>query len=208
MFFKRKCKITFIRHGATINTDENRFFDDEKFPAINEAGRIEMENISEWIDNTGLKIDKIYTSPALRCVQSTRVLSQVCSQDFEILYTLTGRKNGIFSGLTAEEINKKYPGKLEEYYKNPENYTPENAEPLFDFNKRVDEVIKDIIKNNINKRLIIITHGEIIQSAIANAVGIPPENQFKIYIPPASATQISYFEDFASLIYSGYIPKG
>ena len=32
MLFKRKCKITFIRHGATINTEENRFFDDENYP--------------------------------------------------------------------------------------------------------------------------------------------------------------------------------
>ena len=207
MFFNRKCKITFIRHGATINTDENRFYDDERFPAINETGKLEMERISEWIDNVGLKIDKIYTSPALRCVQSTRVLSEICGQDFEILYSLMGRKNGIFSGLSAEEINKKYPGKLEEYFKRPESYTPDGGEALIDFSTRVDSIIQDIIKNNQNKRLVIVTHGGIIQAAVANALNIPLKDRFKIYIPTASATQISYFENFASLIYSAYIPR-
>ena len=207
MFFKRKCKITFIRHGSTINTEENRFFDDERFPAINETGRNEMEAISEWIDNTGLKIDKIYTSPALRCVQSTRVLSDICSQDFEILFSLTGRKNGIFSGLTIEEINKKYPGDIEKYYKTPELYTPNGGESLEELNHRVDAILQEIINKNKNKRLVIVTHGEIIQSAIANSLGIPLNKQFQIYVPPASATQISYFEDFNSLIYSSYIPR-
>jgi len=50
MLFKRKCKITFISHGATINTEENRFFDDENFPSLNENGRDEIENIAKWLD--------------------------------------------------------------------------------------------------------------------------------------------------------------
>ena len=104
MFFKRKCKITFIKHGATINTEENRFFDDENFPAVNETGRIEIEKISEWVKNKGLKVDKIYTSSALRCVQSARILSDNFRQDFEIIDSLTNRKSGSWSGLTLEEI--------------------------------------------------------------------------------------------------------
>lgn len=208
MFLNRKCKITFIRHGATINTDEIRFYDDEKFPAINETGRLEMERISEWINNIGLKIDKIYTSPALRCVQSTRILSDFCNQDFEIIHNLTNKKNGIFSGLTTEEINKKYPGKVKEYFTNPEGFTPEGGEPLVDFNTRVDSIIRDIIKNNQNKRLVIVTYGEIIQAAISNILNVPLNDRFKIYVPTASATQISYFDDFESLIYSGYVPRG
>ena len=208
MFLNRKCKITFIKHGATINTEENRFFDDEKYPAINETGRLEMEKISEWIADTGLKTDKIYTSPSLRCIQSTRILADILKQDFEILNNLTGRKNGIFSGLTAEEINKKYKGKFQEYYANPEKYTPDGGESLKEFNLRVNSLIDDIIQANPNKRLVIVTHGEIIRSAISNILDIPLNSQFKIYVPTASATQISYFENFASLIYSAYKLRG
>lgn len=206
MFFKRKCKITFIKHGATINTEENRFFDDESFPAINETGKHEIENISEWIGNKGLKVDKIYTSSALRCIQSSRILSEKFNQDFEIIDNLTSRKSGVWSGLSIEDIEKKYPLKLSQYYTNPQDYTPDGGETLLDFNTRVNNTINEIIKNNLHKRLIIVTHGEVIQSAIANAIGIPLENQFKTYIPSGSATQISYFEDWASLIYSAYIP--
>ena len=107
MLFKRKCKITFIRHGATINTEENRLFDDESYPALNVNGKYQMEKIAAWIKNKGLKIDKIYSSTALRTVQSAEIISSVCKKDFELLPGLTSRRNGIWSGLSFEEIEKK-----------------------------------------------------------------------------------------------------
>ena len=82
MLFKRKCKITFIRHGATINSEENRFFDDENYPAINSNGKAEMEKIAIWIRDKGLKIDNIFSSSALRCEQSARIISSICGKDF------------------------------------------------------------------------------------------------------------------------------
>ena len=206
MLFKRKCKITFIRHGATINTEENRLFDDETYPAINANGKEEMEKIALWVKNKGLKIDAIYSSSALRTVQSARILADICEYDFSVLDNLTSRKTGVWSGLSFEEIEQKYPNMLEAYHKNPEHYCPEGGETTIELNIRVAKAINEIIENNLNKRIIIVTHGEVIQAAIANALGIPVKNQFKVYIPTGSATQISYFEDFASLVYSSYIP--
>ena len=206
MLFKRKCKITFIRHGATINTEEYRFYDDESYPAINANGKAEIEKIAVWIKNKGLKIDKIYSSSALRCEQSARILSSICNRDFEIISGLNSRKVGVWSGLSYEEIEEKYPNKLEDFHKNPERFSPENGELLSSLNERVSQILDTIISENLNKRLIIVTHAEVIQAAIANALSIPPNSQFKVYIPTGSATQISYFEDFASLVYSAYIP--
>ncbi len=206
MFFRRKCKITFIRHGATINTEENRLFDDETYPAINALGKYEMTRIANWVKAKGLKTDNIYASSALRTVQSAEILSKICNHDFEIISDLQSRKTGVWSGLSFDEIEKKYPHMLEEYHKNPENYCPEGGETTIQLNERVKTAVQKIIENNLNKRIIIVTHGEVIQSAIANALEIPPSNQFKIYIPTGSATQISYFEDFASLVYSAYLP--
>ena len=206
MFFKRKCKITFIKHGATINTEEHRFFDDETFPSLNETGKMEMEKISQWVYDKGIKTDKIYTSSAQRCVQSARILSQVCEQDFEILENLSSRKSGSWSGLSLENIEEKFTGQLSLYYKEPQHFTPVGGESLEEFNNRISEAIENIVKNNLYKRIIIITHGDVIQSAIAKALNVPLDNQFKIYVPAGSATQISYFEDFSSLVYSAYIP--
>lgn len=206
MLFKRKCKITFIRHGATINTEENRFFDDENYPALNANGKDEMEKIAIWVKNKGLKIDRVFSSSALRCEQSARILASICNCDFEKIEQLTSRKVGVFSGLTFEDVEQQYPNKVAEFYKNPEEFIPAGGESILDFNKRIAEIISSIIEENQGKRLVVITHGSVIQAVVANALSIPSKDQFKVYIPTGSATQISYFEDFASLVYSAYIP--
>jgi hypothetical protein len=46
----------------------------------------------------------------------------------------------------------------------------------------------------------------VVQAAIAKTLGIKPENQRKTLIKTGSLTQISYFEGWSSLIYSGYLP--
>ncbi len=204
--FKRKCKITFIRHGSTLYTEENRLFDDENYPPINENGRLEMEKISHWIKEKGLKIDRVYSSSALRSIQSTRILSKICKKDFEIISSLKGRKAGLWSGLSFDQIEQRYPQMLECYHNDRENYWPEGGENTKALNKRVQGTINKIIEENIGNRLIIVTHAEVIQAAIANALGIPADGQFKVYVPTGSATQISYYTNWASLVYSAHLP--
>ena len=34
MYFNRKCKITFISHGATIYSEEGRFSDNPNYPPL------------------------------------------------------------------------------------------------------------------------------------------------------------------------------
>ncbi len=170
--FNRKCKITFIAHGATIHSEENRKSDRENYPPINEAGEEEMEKISEWLKKRAIKTDKIYTSPALRTVQSAKIISKALKKEFEIMETFTSKKD--------EEIS--------------------------DFTKRISLIIKKIVEDNIGKRIIVITYPEVIQAAISSAIKLSAKNQTNVYIKTGSASQISYFENWSSLVYSGCVP--
>lgn len=204
--FKRKCKITFISHGATIYSEENRISDNENYPPINDAGEEEIEKICQWLKKRAIKNDKIYTSSALRTIQSAQMISKVFKTDFEILDGLSPRKCGIWSGLTFEQIEEKYPHMLEQLHENPCSYCPDCGETILDFNKRVSRIIKNIVNENTSNRIIIVTHPEVIQSAISKAIQLSPKHQAKVYIKTGSATQISYFENWSSLVYSGYVP--
>lgn len=204
--FKRKCKITFICHGATINSEEKRLSDNEKHPPLNESGQDEIEKVCEWLKRRAIKNDKIYTSSALRTVQSAQMISKALKTDFEILDGLHSRKRGVWSGLTFEQIEVKYPQMLEQFHQNPCSFCQDGGETIIDFNKRVSKIIKKIVEENAGNRIIIVTHPDIIQSAICKAIQLPPKNQAKVYIKTGSATQISYFDGWASLMYSGQVP--
>lgn len=204
--FNRKCKVTFISHGATIHSDENRLSDNGNYPPLNDSGQDEIEKICEWLKKRAIKNDKIYSSSALRTVQSAQMISKVFKKDFEVIEELHPRKCGALSGLTFEQIEEKYPQILEQMHANPCSFSPECGETVLEFNKRISKALKQIIDDNIGNRVIIVTHPEVIQSAISKAIGLPPQHQAKIYIKTGSASQISYFETWASLVYSGCVP--
>lgn len=204
--FNRKCKITFISHGATIYSEEGRLSDNENYPPINESGQEEIERICEWLKKRAIKNDRIYTSPSTRTIQSVQMISKVFKKDFEILENLKPRNYGLWSGMTFEHIEEKYPQMLEQLHANPCSFCPDKGEAISDFNKRVSKILKEIVEENVGNRIIIVTHPEVIQAAISKAIQLPSQHQSKIYIRTGSATQISYFESWASLVYSGYIP--
>lgn len=204
--FKRKCKITFIRHGSTIYSDENRLCDKLNYPPLNEVGKIEAENIAQWVEKRSPKVDKIYSSPDVKSMQTCELVAKEYKKDFQIIDNLYSRKSGEWNGLTFEQIEKQYPEEIKKYHKDRANYWCEGGENISDFSLRVRNTILELIEKNKGKRIIIVTTGDVIQAEICNALGIPLQNIGQIYIPCGSATQLSYFTEWTSLVYSAHVP--
>lgn len=199
---KRKCKITFISHGETIHTQENIISDSEKHPSLTEGGKEEILNVCQYLKKRGVKSDKIFSSPAKRCIQTAKSISTALKKDFEILDELTTRKFGSLNGKTLESILKKYSSKDSEL----PDVEALGGESINVFNTRVKKIIEEIVENNIGGRITIITYPSVIQAVVAETLSLSPENQYKLLIKTGSLTQISYFYNWSSLIYSDYIP--
>ena len=208
MYFHRKCKITFICHGATIYSEEGRFSDAENYPPLSELGIEEMESLSKYLKARGVKNDVIYTSPSIRTIQSAMMVAKIFKKDYVIVDELKTRACGEWNGLTFSQILKKYPEGLAKILAEPDKTTMAGAESSVEFISRVKKVIDDIVAQNVGNRVIVVTHPEVIQAAICAALDIPADKLPKIFIRTGSATQISYFEDWASLVYSDYVPLG
>lgn len=206
MLFDRKCKITYICHGATIYSEEFRYSDAEHYPPLNEAGYEEMDKICEFLKLRGVKNDKIYTSPALRTVQSAELIAKLYKKDYEIIEDLHPKSCGVWNGLTFDQIEEKTHSAVEDSFLNPDKKLYGEKESWSEFITRVGSVIDKVVADNIENRIIIVTHPEVIQAAICNAIGLPHAMVGRVYIRTGSATQISYYENWASLKYSGYVP--
>lgn len=196
--FKRRCKITFISHGATVHSMDGIINDTLKYPKLNEFGEEEIEKVCEYLEKRGVAYDKIYTSPNSCCTQSAQIIAKLFNQK-AISIDLTQRNHGVWHGNFYTDLFK-------EYGRNVLTQTPENGESLLDFNNRVSNMIDKLIKENKGNRIIIVTTPEVIQSALAKTLDLEPENQHKILIKTGSLTQISYFEGWSSVIYSDYSP--
>ena len=195
------CKITFIAHGATIHSEEFRFYDTENYPPLSDLGTHEIEKICEYLKKRGIKNDCIYASPSLRCSQSAQYIAKLFKTNFTVIPEFYARKYGEWNGLTFNKVLATY-NSVKEF----SIAKPEQGESLEELNKRVGKVILELVENNLGKRIIVVTTPEIIQSAIALTLEMPVEAQSNILIKTGSASQISYFQTWSSLIYSGYVP--
>ncbi len=197
--FKRKCKITFVSHGATVHTLDGIICDTEKYPKLNEFGEEEIEKVCGYLENRAVAYDKIYTSASARCTQSAEIIAKLFKKKITII-DLPARNHGDWNGRSYEDLFDQY---------GPEVILqqPNNGESLEVFNKRVSDIIDRLVEENRGNRIIVVTSPDVIQSAIAKTLELTAVNQFKNLIKTGTLTQISYFEgDWSSVIYSDHMP--
>jgi len=206
MYFNRRCKITFISHGATIYSEEGRFSDNPNYPPLSDLGVEETENVVKYLKARAIKNDVIYSSPAVRTQQSAEMISKLFKQDFETVEDLTSRKCGNWNGLTYSQILAKYPDGISEILSNLESNNEDSGENTVEFIARIKKVIDELVEKNDGNRIIIVTHPDVIQAAICAALDISADKMLKIYIRTGSVTQISYFENWSSLVYCDHVP--
>lgn len=203
--FNRKCKITFVSHGSTIFTQENRLYDICDYPPLNDEGKNQIQKLALWLKKNDPEFDIIYSSPAKRAIQSANIIASEYKKDYEIINDVNGKNMGAWGGKTFSQIEKKFPEQLDQYHKNPCKFHPEGGESLEDLSNRVKSVLDEIVQNNTGRRVLIITHCGFIQSAIANAIQAPAQNCSRVYVPTASASQINYYKEWSSLVYSSFV---
>ncbi len=206
MYFNRRCKITFISHGATIYSEEGRFSDNPNYPPLSDLGVEETENLVKYLKARAIKNDVIYSSPAVRTQQTAEMFSKLFKQEFEIVDDLTARKCGGWNGLTYSQILAKYPDGISEILANLESDDVNSGESTVAFIERIKKVIDRLVEENNGNRIIIVTHPDVIQAAICAALDISADKMLKIYIRTGSVTQISYFENWSSLVYCDHVP--
>ena len=205
MYFHRKCKITFVCHGATIYSEVGMLSDALKYPPLSESGVEEIEALGKYLKARGVKNDVIYTSPSIRTVQSAMMIAKLFKKDYVTVDELTLRKYGNWNSQTIGQLLNKYPEGFNHLLLNPDE-SMGDAESSTQLVSRVKKVIDNLVEQNIGNRIIIVTHPEIIQAAICAALDISEDKLNKIFIRTGSATQISYFDNWASLVYSDYTP--
>lgn len=206
MYFNRKCKITFICHGATIYSEEGRISESENYPPLSELGVEEMEALTKYLKSRAVKNDVIYTSPAVRTRQSAMMISKLFKKDYVVVDDLTSRRLGQWNGMTVGQILEKYPDGIQDLLLHPNKNADSVVEASDEFVARIKAIIDRLVEENVGNRIIIVTYPDVIQAAICGALEIPADKLSKIFIRTGSATQITYFEKWSSLVYSDHVP--
>lgn len=159
-------RIHLIRHGKTLANAQGRFVGRTDIP-VSEEGIAELRSLSETYEYPG--VQKVYSSPLLRCVQTAQILYPA----FEpvLIDGLREYDFGDYENKTAAELVDDAP--FMAWLKN--GTVPESMENMHDFEQRIragfESVLKDMMANKLTSAAVII-HGGVMMTLLS-ALGLP-----------------------------------
>ncbi len=146
-------KIYLMRHGET-DLNKKRCFYGNLDISINQRGKEQAQILHTLMQD--IPVDKVYVS-SLRRSQETAQLVFPASIPIP-LKNLDEKGFGLWEGLTADQIQERFPLEWETWLAEPFTYKPPEAEDFGDFQDRVWTEIDRIIKDYPNQSLALVAH--------------------------------------------------
>ena len=156
-------KILLVRHGETRWNLENRFQGGLNSD-LTQHGRVQAKNLA--LNLSKVKIDKIYSSPAPRALETAHILVNDRELHPISINELREIELGPWEGLTKSEAEKLYPEQFSNFWTNPESFQLSGAETFSCLLNRVGQTIENLFNCHKGKNIIIVSHWMSINAAL------------------------------------------
>jgi len=153
---------------------------------LSEKGIRQAQALAESLREKGFAA--VYTSPLQRCRRAAELLAARC----EIVDDLRELDHGAWEGRTYDEIAASDPGRYREWMERPCEVRFPDGESLADLRERVLAAAAGIRSRHDGQAIAIVTHIGPIRVLLAEALGMPLENMFRMVQSYAGINLIRY----------------
>jgi probable phosphoglycerate mutase len=172
--------LTLVRHGETEWNAAGRIQGHLDIP-LSDTGLAQAAAIGRRLG--GEAFDAILSSDLERALQTSRPIVRHLGQTILRDARLRERHLGVLQGLTGEEAAIRQPQAWGAFKaRNPEAVL-EGGETLGEFSQRVVGLIDELLTTHAGRRLLLVTHGGVLDAAYRHATGMPLDalRDFPIY---------------------------
>ncbi len=128
---------------------------------ISELGEKQLKALSERFKN--IKLDRVYSSPMLRTVKTAAAAVGMKGLEIYKREALKELHGGVIEGRRFDEIAEKYPQLWDNWNNSPQNFNPENGEPMREAYERIWNEILALAKENKGRTIAVSTHGGVLR---------------------------------------------
>ena len=151
---------------------------------LSEAGWEHMHSsIDERAEKRDTDWDVIISSPMLRCKEFSQHLAEERNIPIKVIENLREAGYGSWEGKTPEEIQADGEDEYWEFFADPVNNRPSNAEPLEFFTPRINEVFGDILTQYQGQHVLLVSHLAVTRAIIGIILRMPLASQQLIDMP-------------------------
>lgn len=180
-----------IRHGHINTGSEKRYIGSTNLP-LDELGKEQVKALSRFLLSEHL--DAIYSSPLVRCIQTTDAICRYHGLSYTLLDDLREIHMGDWENKTIASIKETYPKAYEERGINIEYFTPPHGENFAMLSKRVIKAFNHIEQTNA-KHIAIVAHAGVNRVLLSHLLGRRLNDLFSIEQPYGSITPLHYDSD-------------
>lgn len=190
-------RVYLMRHGEVQNGGEKRYNGHIDID-ITEKGIDQMRRLAERL--AGKRISAVYSSDLIRSVKGAEIISKSIGLACTSVRELRERSVGAWEGLTAEEINQRYPEQYSAWRADLLNYRPPNGECVYDVRDRILPVYRKLLNTHTGQEIAMLLHGGVNRIILADAIGLDLRNLFSMEQSFGALNIIDYFDDGMAVV--------
>ena len=161
--------ILLARHGET-DWNRDRRWQGHADPPLNEEGRRQAEALADELADRPLAA--VYTSDLRRARETAEIVAKVHRLEVEIEPALREIHVGSWEGLTAAEVEERYPEGWARFQNGERGHDGETHE---DHSLRVVEAVRRIAHEHPDEEILIVSHGGSLRAVQRAVLGLAPE---------------------------------
>jgi len=173
-------KIYLIRHGLT-ESNKNNIYAGWNEESLCQEGINALLEIGKKLKE--FKIEKIYSSPIRRAIQTAEVLNSFLNKAVEIEENLKEMKMGPWEGLSEEVVAEKFPKEWRIWNLEPSELKLDGRETLKELHLRALEAVKKISNLSDSLKILAVTHVALIRVLIIYYNNLSMDDYRKIDVP-------------------------
>jgi len=163
-------ELILIRHGQTVWNLQGRH-QGHVDSDLSELGVRQARAVAERL--AILPFSALYSSDLKRAYHPAKFIARKTGHSILVDPRLRERNYGIFRGLTLGEIQARYPAEYARFRSgDPDYVVPEGESARQKFDRAV-ECLQAIVRANLGRRAVVVTHGGVLDAAFRYAVGLP-----------------------------------
>jgi len=187
-------RLYLVRHGQVENFSEGTY-NGHKDVDITELGVRQMEAVADRLKDENLA--GVYSSDLIRTKRGADIIATEHGLIPESHSTLRELNVRSWEGLTANEIEEKFPGAFDEWWGNIADYRIPGGESIRNMSGRVIPALKKILSANYGRSIVLVAHGAVNRAILADAMKLDLNNIYSIEQNYGCLNIIDYFSKYA-----------
>lgn len=189
-------RLWLVRHGEPHSDIRGRCYG-RLDAGLSDAGRAQLERVALALSDE--RLSALYASPRVRTQESAEAIARFQSCAVQTDEDLREIDFGDFEGRAYDEIARLYPAIYQQWMEHPTEVQFPNGESFQAMRQRVLSTAKRLVAVHRGETIAIVSHGGVNRILLAEALGVPDANVFRIAQSYGARSLIQYIGDYPSV---------